>query len=88
VAFGEAILNKSEVTDRIWRAQTAILNPSTNATHYLSAPLGESNEREVSFSSNSVCLHITGKEVEDLSFVDLPGDDNSRIARNLLTNAL
>jgi hypothetical protein len=39
----------------------------------LDAPLEELEEKELSFSSNSVCLEIRGKDVDDLSFVDLPG---------------
>ncbi|KAI0628425.1 P-loop containing nucleoside triphosphate hydrolase protein [Trametes polyzona] len=72
IPFGEPIYNKEEVEDRVRRAQRAILNPSLDYEEFLD----ESNKavgREISFSSNSVCLQITGPDVEDLSFCDLPG---------------
>jgi hypothetical protein len=40
----------------------------------LGASPDELDERHLSFSSNSICLEISGKEVDDLSFVDLPGE--------------
>ncbi|KAI9063947.1 hypothetical protein FKP32DRAFT_1603293 [Trametes sanguinea] len=70
--FGETIYDKSAVEDRIRRAQRAILNPSTDFNKFLeddSASFG----RELSFSTNAVCLQISGPDVEDLSFCDLPG---------------
>ena len=73
VEFGDAIFDKTLVTDRIRRAQCAILNPDTASTYFLDAPLDVLEERDLSFSSNSVCLEISGRDVEDLSFVDLPG---------------
>ncbi|KAI0319289.1 P-loop containing nucleoside triphosphate hydrolase protein [Amylostereum chailletii] len=73
VEFGGPIFSKSDVTDRIRRAQLAILNPSTDAQDFLDTVNEDPEQRELSFSSNCVCLHIAGKDVEDLSFVDLPG---------------
>ncbi|CCM06033.1 uncharacterized protein FIBRA_08279 [Fibroporia radiculosa] len=73
VAFGEMIYEKSQVEERIRRAQLAILNPSTSPLHYLNTDDGEEDDREVTFSTNCVCLHISGPGVADLSFVDLPG---------------
>ncbi|KAI0364813.1 hypothetical protein BV20DRAFT_1029061 [Pilatotrama ljubarskyi] len=70
--FGEPIFDKSEVEDRIRRAQRAILNPSADHTTFLTDD-NDSAAREVSFSTNSVCLQISGPDVEDLSFCDLPG---------------
>jgi hypothetical protein len=73
VEFGEPILEKPFVTERIWRAQCAILNPDTPATDFLEASCEALEARQVSFSTSSVCLEISGKDVDDLSFVDLPG---------------
>ncbi|KAI0250034.1 P-loop containing nucleoside triphosphate hydrolase protein [Lactifluus subvellereus] len=73
VEFGEPIFAKPLVTERIRRAQCAILNPSTPAIHFLEPSPVAVEERQLSFSSNSVCLEISGKDVDDLSFVDLPG---------------
>jgi hypothetical protein len=71
--FGDTIYDKTLVTERIRRAQCAILNPDTASSYFLDAPLDALEERKLSFSSNSVCLEISGRDVEDLSFVDLPG---------------
>ncbi|KAI0667026.1 P-loop containing nucleoside triphosphate hydrolase protein [Trametes maxima] len=70
--FGEPIFDKAEVEDRIRRAQRAILNPSTDPDEFLRDD-GAPHGREVSFSVNSVCLQISGPDVEDLTFCDLPG---------------
>jgi hypothetical protein len=70
VGFGDTIFDKLLVTERIRRAQCAILNPNTDPDFFLADDL---EERHLSFSSSSVCLEISGKDVDDLSFVDLPG---------------
>lgn len=71
--FGGPILERSLVTERIRRAQCAILNPSTSPDRFLEASPDALEERELSFSSNTICLEIYGRDVDDLSFVDLPG---------------
>ncbi|KAH9965473.1 P-loop containing nucleoside triphosphate hydrolase protein [Russula dissimulans] len=75
VAFGDPIFDKALVTERIRRAQFAILNPGIPPEQFLNASPEESEDRpfRLSFSSNSVCLEVRGRDVEDLSFVDLPG---------------
>lgn len=71
--FGDPIYSKFLVTERIRRAQCAILNPDTPSTFFLDAPPDALDQKQLTFSSNSVCLEISGSDVEDLSFVDLPG---------------
>jgi len=76
VPFGSPITDKAEVEDRIRRAQRAILNPNVNPEEFLyDSELDDEKhaEAELSFSQNSVSLEISGKDVADLSFVDLPG---------------
>ena len=73
IEFGDPIFSKPLVTERIRRAQCAILNPRTPNHDFLEAPSEALEEKQLSFSSNSVCLEISGKDVDDLSFVDLPG---------------
>ncbi|KAJ3560217.1 hypothetical protein NP233_g10983 [Leucocoprinus birnbaumii] len=72
--FGPPIHYKAEVEERIRRAQRAILNPSKPAKQFLEGdedePIGEA---ELSFSHNCVSLQISGPDVADLSFCDLPG---------------
>jgi len=71
--FGDPIFEKSLVTERIRRAQSAILNPGTPFDQFLGASPDALEKRQLSFSSNSICLEICGRDVDDLSFVDLPG---------------
>lgn len=73
--FGELIKDKAEVEERIRRAQFAILNPKRDPSSFLNAPLSSlANDMwTLSFSSNCISVRISGKGVDDLSFVDLPG---------------
>ena len=81
IPFGTAITDKSEVEERIRRAQLAILNPSKRALDFLGS-LGQIDEaNEKSFSSDLVSVRISGKEVDDLSFVDLPGKYSFHFAK-------
>lgn len=70
--FGPPITDKSQVEERIRRAQRAILNPSKPYQQFLE---GEDVDgpAELSFSTNCVSLQISGPDVADLSFCDLPG---------------
>jgi hypothetical protein len=70
IQFGQPITEKSEVTERIRRAQRAILNPSTPPDVFLS---GADTSTAQSFSKNRIVLDITGSDVTDLNFIDLPG---------------
>jgi hypothetical protein len=71
--FGPPIFEKSEVEERIRRAQRAILNPSKRFQKYLDDD-DDDEGMELSFSSSFVSLSISGREVADLSFCDLPGN--------------
>ena len=74
IPFGPIITNKSEVEERIRRAQRAILNPSTAHEAFLLGPDGGPAEgSELSFSKNCICLKLSGPDLTDLSFCDLPG---------------
>jgi len=71
--FGSTISDKSQVEERIRRAQRAILNPGKPAKQFLEDDEDFSGETELSFSNNCVSLQISGPDVADLSFCDLPG---------------
>lgn len=71
--FGPIITNKKEVEERIRRAQRAILNPNKPTKHFLEGEDEDPAEPELSFSTNCVSLQISGPDVADLSFCDLPG---------------
>jgi hypothetical protein len=73
--FGSTIFDKTEVEERIRRAQRAILNPNTSFLKYLQdEDDDDTSTREVTFSRNCITLAISGSDVADLSFVDLPGE--------------
>ncbi|KAJ3504231.1 hypothetical protein NLJ89_g8043 [Agrocybe chaxingu] len=72
--FGKVIFDKTEVEERIRRAQRAILNPNRPMKHFLEDDEDDSTEdSQLSFSFNCVTLQISGPDVADLSFCDLPG---------------
>ncbi|KAI6014111.1 hypothetical protein PISMIDRAFT_109943 [Pisolithus microcarpus 441] len=73
ITFGDAIFNKAHVEERIRRAQRAILNPNTDYKKLVEGHQVTSGANEASFSRNYVSLEISGRELADLSFVDLPG---------------
>ncbi|KAJ3560537.1 hypothetical protein NP233_g10774 [Leucocoprinus birnbaumii] len=73
-AFGPPIFDKAEVEDRIRRAQLAILNPGKPAQSFLTGNEPTLDEGStLTFSKNCVSLAISGPDVADLTFVDLPG---------------
>ena len=85
VAFGPVIMDKKDVEERIRRAQRAILNPSVGHELLLSGPDADlDGGSELSFSKNCVCLELSGPDLTDLSFCDLPGTYFSRSPRTLL----
>ncbi|KAG6828831.1 hypothetical protein H0H87_000659 [Tephrocybe sp. NHM501043] len=74
--FGDTITRKADVEERIKRAQWAILNPTLRTAHGVRHFLtGDDHgvNLELSFSSCFVSLQISGPDVADLSFCDLPG---------------
>ncbi|KAF8216858.1 P-loop containing nucleoside triphosphate hydrolase protein [Mycena galopus ATCC 62051] len=70
-SFGEPIFDKSGVEERIRRAQRAVLNPSKPVRSFLEDE-DDGDVSEVSFSTNYISLQISGPDLADLSFVDLP----------------
>ncbi|KAI0088919.1 P-loop containing nucleoside triphosphate hydrolase protein [Irpex rosettiformis] len=79
--FGGVLYDKSELEEMLRRAQLAILNPSLPADSLLDFDTsalepGErppGSDRQLQFSNNVVCLDISGPDVIDLAFIDLPG---------------
>ena len=67
VEFGDPIFEKSLVTDRIRRAQCAIINPNKDSNFLSDTGPDELDVRHLSFSFNSLCLEITREDVDDLS---------------------
>ena len=54
------------------RAQCAIIDPNTESNFFLEARPGELEQMHLSLPFKLAYLKISGKDVEDLSFVDLP----------------
>ncbi|KAK0224243.1 P-loop containing nucleoside triphosphate hydrolase protein [Armillaria fumosa] len=71
--FGEAIYDKSQVEERLRRAQRAILNPKEPMGDFLVGADKDLLKNQLTFSSDCVSLQISGPDVADLSFCDLPG---------------
>jgi len=71
ISFGPDIHSVDDVCERIERAQVAILHPDRDPIEFLNTRFFERGEG--GFSFNSIVVEISGPEVTDLSFVDLPG---------------
>jgi hypothetical protein len=72
--FGDIIYDKAEVEARIRRAQHAILNPHKTRESVLNeGSIRKEDPSLPKFSVNCVTLQISGPDVADLSFCDLPG---------------
>ncbi|KAI0250045.1 P-loop containing nucleoside triphosphate hydrolase protein [Lactifluus subvellereus] len=89
VPFGPTITDKLEVTERIQRAQRAILNQSSPPDNFLFGAGTDYTKSEIPFSSNCIVLRISGSDVTDLNFIDLPGlfsggqDNEMKLIRKL-----
>lgn len=96
VPFGDAITTRAQVEERIRRAQRAILNPQRAPEDFLNGFEVPDGENELSFSKSYVSLEISGRQMADLSFVDLPGliasvsatgnERDIELVRNLVTS--
>ncbi|KAI0302302.1 P-loop containing nucleoside triphosphate hydrolase protein [Multifurca ochricompacta] len=73
IQFGPPMSDKAEVTERIRRAQKAILSPSAPTDLFLSVAETDVGASEMPFSSNCIVLEISGPDITDLNFIDLPG---------------
>lgn len=72
--FGDTITEPSLVEERVRRAQRAILNPTVIYKTFLTGDDEDfHDELTLTFSTNTVILDISGPDVEDLAFCDLPG---------------
>ena len=69
------ITSKRDLSEALWCAQTALINPGTNPADF--RPGGPKSSRvgkpQVQFSPNVVVMDISGPGLPNLSFFDLPG---------------
>ena len=77
--FGSLLEDPLELEDILRRAQMAILNPSVEPTAFVDLDLSSvgseppcGSRKQLQFSRNVVCLDLSGPDVTDLSFIDLP----------------
>jgi hypothetical protein len=79
VLFGDTIKKPEEVEERLRRAQLAILHPDIEQHQWLNASkeglamLLKNKKSDTQFSKNVVCVDLSGSDLTDLSFIDLPG---------------
>jgi hypothetical protein len=71
--IGGPLEDPNQVEDRIRQAQIAVLNPAVDPDVILG---GEEPTGGLSFTKNCVVVKLRGRELADLSFVDLPGGLN------------
>ncbi|GAA5883270.1 hypothetical protein JCM16303_007338 [Sporobolomyces ruberrimus] len=107
--FGPLIRDPNGVESALRRAQLAVLNPSVDPAKWASASNPDvqaakegktvlGSKKQLSFSTNLVCIDISGPEVTDLAFLDLPGiisnvdegedEDNIDLIKNLVTKTI
>ena len=75
--FGPVILDCCELEPMLHRTQIAIPNPTKQSSELVEYDLGHvpaGSLRQLQFSSNVVCIDLSGPDVPDLSFIDLPGE--------------
>lgn len=77
--FGPSIVNKADVELMLRRAQAAVLNPKTTTRKFLDLHTETLRKyrNDKLFSKNVVCVDLSGPDLTDLAFVDLPGKSGS-----------
>ncbi|KAI0743151.1 P-loop containing nucleoside triphosphate hydrolase protein [Daedaleopsis nitida] len=80
VDFGPLLTDKGDVEPMLRRAQAAVLNPDVPCATFANmsdaqfqAGAHTKGKKQLLFSRNIVCIELTGPDLADLSFVDLPG---------------
>lgn len=75
IPFGPLITQKAHVELALRRAQCAVLNPKIDPAHFEEMTVEDIRgvTNALAFSQNTVCMDLSGPELTDLAFVDLPG---------------
>ena len=77
VPFGPRLSRKEDVELMLRRAQAAVLGQGSPLHGFLKMSADDARaaakESKAQFSRNVVCVELSGPELTDLSFVDLPG---------------
>ena len=77
VLFGPRIVKKEDMEPMLRRAQAAVLHPHLDVSQFVTMSDDELRRlaapKTALFSKNVVCIDLSGPDLVDLSFVDLPG---------------
>ena len=76
VEFGPTLTKPGDVELTLRRAQARVLNPDMSSDNFLKMSpeeLKKPRPNQLKFSRNAVCVDISGPQLADLAFVDLPG---------------
>lgn len=84
IPFGPVVTDTRDLERMLRRAQLAILNPRVSAERFITLDVDNRAQlshligpaSQLNFSSNVVCVDVSGPHVPDLSFTDLPGSSN------------
>lgn len=74
--FGEVITTPEDVEIALRRVQTAVLNPKLPSKQFVDMGVNElkrAKPSQLPFSRNAVCVDLSGPQMADIAFVDLPG---------------
>lgn len=74
IPFGATLHNADDVEKMLRRAQRAILRPDLDPTLFLDDSDLHVFGVPMTFSRNCVCIQVSGPNVSDLYFYDLPGE--------------
>lgn len=72
IPFGDIIFDRRHAERRIRQAQHAILNPHEDPLRFPRLNPNALDQRE-GFSSDCICVNVSGQDQDDLSAVDRPG---------------
>lgn len=89
VPFGLVLTHTEDVETTLRRAQCAVLSPGISPNEFLmksAEDLSAMSNTFQRFSNNVVCIDISGPELTNLDFVDLPGERPLEWRKNLLSS--
>jgi GTP-binding protein EngB required for normal cell division len=77
VVFGSTITDPNKVSGMVSRAQVALLNPGMDSdafvTKRMANPVHHKEVGQLGFTRNVCCVDVRGRNVANLTLIDLPG---------------
>ncbi|PSR74397.1 hypothetical protein PHLCEN_2v9905 [Hermanssonia centrifuga] len=88
ISFGPILTDKEDVELALRRAQAAVLNPGIDQSNFLGRSESDLKQmkNQLKFSRNAVCLDLSGPNLMDLAFVDLPDPETVLLVEDLVTS--